>query len=139
MQSSPGWQQTWPKSGSPQSRALGQHVSSELGVPVLDMQSSPGWQQVALVPEPHTCAVGQHVPVTQVAPVWQHWPEQGVVPLGHSHWQVVGLSCLPPLQVPTQLPWQHTWPLPQLVSLQTHLVPLQTGVVPLQVVAQFPQ
>src|SRR5215218_2178329 len=31
-----------------------------------------------------TRALGQHVPFTQVAPVWQHWVSHGVVPAGHA-------------------------------------------------------
>jgi hypothetical protein len=36
------------------------------------------------VPMVQTRALGQHVPFTQVAPVWQHWVSHGVVPAGHA-------------------------------------------------------
>src|SRR5215208_2524723 len=46
--------------------------------------SWPSGQQVTLVPMVQTRALGQHVPFTQVAPVWQHWVSHGVVPAGHA-------------------------------------------------------
>ena len=52
----------------------------------------PSGQQVLLVPVPQTCAFGQHVSLTQVAPVWQHWVPQGVVPDGQgTHWPLTQL------------------------------------------------
>jgi hypothetical protein len=49
------------------------------------------------------------VPFTQVAPVWQHWVPQGVVPDGH--WAHVPL---------TQLPLQHSLPVVQEVPFGRH-------------------
>jgi hypothetical protein len=57
--------------------------------------SCPEGQQVRLVPVPQTCALGQHVPLTQVAPVWQHSVPQGVVSDGQA-------AHLPPSQLPLQ-------------------------------------
>jgi hypothetical protein len=58
--------------------------------------SCPEGQQVRLVPVPQTCALGQHVPLTQVAPVWQHSVPQGVVSDGQAAHMLL-----------TQLPLQH--------------------------------
>jgi hypothetical protein len=51
-------------------------------------QVAPVWQHWV----PQTCAFGQHVSLTQVAPVWQHWVPQGVVPDGQgTHWPLTQL------------------------------------------------
>jgi hypothetical protein len=88
----------------PQNRAPGQHVD------VASMQASPGPQQSWALPgSPHRAFWLQHVPSTQVAPVWQHWVPQGSVPDGH--WAHLPL---------TQLPLQHSLPVVQEVSFGRH-------------------
>jgi hypothetical protein len=77
----------------------------------------PSGQQVTLVPVPQTCALGQHVPFTQVSAVWQHPVPQGVVPLVQSHSQVEGLRVRPDGQLVTQLPPQSVLPAGQAAQV----------------------